>query len=383
MSSPVDPDDHGLAENCVTVPLTVGDPSGSNSERWEMHVFEHGSRRSNARRMDVTFGMPGTANYPFVKGKKYDFKLKWIASNLAMPDYDWQAMICNSATEGFHAAILNTGVVHVDDPDGLLTYETHGDDLNTAIGKEGSLEVPGVKFKPDSATHAALADAVTILPGDMPLGGSARNAVLASGEEDDRREAVPAEIEAKVGSPQKSSVKTTFIDALGNPKKNKIVRAFSAGGKLSMVSMASFTDSNGDARIELETNFQTQYAAGVDRETVSFLAGFAAQNITQNTCSDERLRVKTHVNDFAKHTYERMLDSPPVSSPATPAPAGIAFDMPIINHIQLRNIRRRRRRERGHARRASPRARSAVERPCGGSAGNHPRVHQQLAFPEK
>lgn len=32
-----------LPANCMTLSLTVGDPSGSNSERWNLEVVEDGS----------------------------------------------------------------------------------------------------------------------------------------------------------------------------------------------------------------------------------------------------------------------------------------------------------------------------------------------------
>ena len=174
MSSPVDPSDGGDPSRCVTVPLTVGDPSGSHSERWVMHVSEIPSGKPVARHFDLAFGTPGTASYPLVKGKEYQFKLQWIGTNLETPDYDWQAKICNSTAEGFLEADLDTGLVFVDDPERLLTDETHGDDLNAAFGRTGVIDVPGVKFSRDPVTHQPLPGntihllppPVMILPGD-------------------------------------------------------------------------------------------------------------------------------------------------------------------------------------------------------------------------
>ena len=165
MSSPVDPSDGGDPSRCVTVPLTVGDPSGSHSERWVMHVSEIPSGKPVARHFDLAFGTPGTASYPLVKGKEYQFKLQWIGTNLETPDYDWQAKICNSTAEGFLEADLDTGLVFVDDPERLLTDETHGDDLNAAFGRTGVIDVPGVKFSRDPVTHQPLpGNAIHLLP---------------------------------------------------------------------------------------------------------------------------------------------------------------------------------------------------------------------------
>ena len=142
-SNPNDPDDNGDPANCVTLWLTVGDPSGSNSERWELHVFD-AQGKLVIRHCDVGFGIPGTATYALTKGKRYTFKLKWAGTTLGdYPDYDWCCLINEATDTGLCQGLYDTGPFIVEDPDGLLTFETHGDDENITLGKEGTIIVPG------------------------------------------------------------------------------------------------------------------------------------------------------------------------------------------------------------------------------------------------
>jgi len=97
-SCPNDSDDCGDPTNCITLKLTVGDSSGSYSERWNLEVFEEATGKPVARHCDNGFGTPGSAEYALVKGKSYLFKLRWIATDpnytgTPNPDYDWQCRI--------------------------------------------------------------------------------------------------------------------------------------------------------------------------------------------------------------------------------------------------------------------------------------------------
>jgi hypothetical protein len=107
-SCPCDPDDEGNPANCVTLSLTVGDPSSSNSERWNFEVFEVATGKAVVRHCDDGFGTPGSAEYALVKGKAYTFKLRRVATDpeyddTPKPDYDWQALINDSARVGGRA----------------------------------------------------------------------------------------------------------------------------------------------------------------------------------------------------------------------------------------------------------------------------------------
>jgi hypothetical protein len=148
-SCPCDPDDEGNPANCVTLSLTVGDPSSSNSERWNFEVFEVATGKAVVRHCDDGFGTPGSAEYALVKGKAYTFKLRWVATDpeyddTPKPDYDWQALINDSTAEGGREGLYGTGAFIVEDPDDLLTEYTGGNDNNLTIGKEGRIIVPRI-----------------------------------------------------------------------------------------------------------------------------------------------------------------------------------------------------------------------------------------------
>ena len=147
-SCPSDPDDNGDPANCVTLKLTVGDPSGSQSERWNLDVFEEATGRAVYHHCDRGFGSPGSTNYALVKGKAYTFSLKWVATNRGdYPDYDWRALINDSTAAGARSGLYGTGAFIVEDPDELLQHEEHGDDTDITIGKEGKIIVPKVDFE--------------------------------------------------------------------------------------------------------------------------------------------------------------------------------------------------------------------------------------------
>ena len=146
ISNPVDPSDEGDPANCVTVRLTVGDSSGSNSERWIMEIRENVLAARSFNHCDAGFGTPGSKSYPLTKGKTYVFKLKWVDTNLEyddrkFPDFDWRCLINDSAEKGARAALHSTGSIIVEDPDGLLTIETHGNDEDITIDKEIKIRV--------------------------------------------------------------------------------------------------------------------------------------------------------------------------------------------------------------------------------------------------
>jgi hypothetical protein len=150
-SCPNDASDNGSPTNCVTLKLTVGDSSGSESERWNLDVFEQDTGKAVYRHCDAGFGTPGSTNYALVKGKAYTFKLRWIATDpeytdTPKPDFDWQAKINDSTAAGVYEGLYGTGAFIVEDPDTLLTDETHGNNSNITIGREGRIIVPKAEF---------------------------------------------------------------------------------------------------------------------------------------------------------------------------------------------------------------------------------------------
>jgi hypothetical protein len=154
-SDPADASDGGDPANCVKLRLTVGDPSGSESERWNLEVFEEATGRAVCHHCDNGFGTPGSAEYSLVKGKAYAFSLRWVATNLDEgPDYDWQAKINDSTEAGAYSGLYGTGAFIVEDPDGLLTECTYGGPNNLTIGKQGRIIVPKVTTIEASASVA-------------------------------------------------------------------------------------------------------------------------------------------------------------------------------------------------------------------------------------
>ena len=150
-SCPNDPDDDGNPDNCVTFKLTVGDPSISNSERWELHVTCDKTGKGIIRHCDQGFGTPGSAEYALVKGKSYTFKLRHAGTDPAYfdypnADYDWQCLINDSTAAGLCQGLYNTGPFIVEDPHNLLTHETQGNETNITLGKKGKIHVMGVGF---------------------------------------------------------------------------------------------------------------------------------------------------------------------------------------------------------------------------------------------
>jgi len=151
-SNPNDGDDYGNPTNCVTILITVGDPSSSNSERWRFDVFNED--KEVVRHVDENFGIPGSREYALVKGKKYTFKIKWVATDPAyqlypLANFDWRALINGSSATGVREGLYSTGMFIVEDPDNLLTSFTYGAFTDLTLGKEGRIIVPKVDLDAD------------------------------------------------------------------------------------------------------------------------------------------------------------------------------------------------------------------------------------------
>jgi hypothetical protein len=135
------------------VEFTVGDPSGSHSERWEMTITGLGPDTRVMRLSNRTFGTitPNTA-YTLRKDSDYEMTLSHLATNQTEngPDYDWQAQIEGQPS----TSVLASGVTHsdanrfrviqnhwiLDNEDGLLGRVNQGFyDTNHATGKSARL----------------------------------------------------------------------------------------------------------------------------------------------------------------------------------------------------------------------------------------------------
>lgn len=113
-------------EEKVDVTLTIGDHSGSHSERYTMFIgsIEHQS---------PDFGELGTVTYPFTKGT-YTIIVRWVASRLSTPDYDYRATIVPAASDDLD--------VTIDDPQGILG--THSESsYDFAAGKSATMTISG------------------------------------------------------------------------------------------------------------------------------------------------------------------------------------------------------------------------------------------------
>ena len=114
------------------VQLTIGDPSGSHSERYNLNVgsIEHQS---------PDFGVVGSGIYKFEPGR-YPITVRWVATNIesGIPDYDYTAAV-NKVSE-------KDVVVKIEDPSDLLGnfYLSHTD---RTIGLEATLVVEPMCIK--------------------------------------------------------------------------------------------------------------------------------------------------------------------------------------------------------------------------------------------
>jgi len=88
-SSPIDPSDSSPAqqEETVELRLTVGDHSGSKSERYNLVVGPYTHQAPE-------FGVVSTKTYKFRRGQTYEINLVHVATNEPdKPDYDYTAGI--------------------------------------------------------------------------------------------------------------------------------------------------------------------------------------------------------------------------------------------------------------------------------------------------
>ncbi|KAL7564364.1 hypothetical protein ACA910_001515 [Epithemia clementina (nom. ined.)] len=91
-------------DQTVNITLTVGDPSGSNSERYTMTV-------GDVEHQATQFGVVRTATYAFTAGT-YTVKVQHVDSNLNTPDYDYTASITWTASPAW--------TITLSDPQSLL-----------------------------------------------------------------------------------------------------------------------------------------------------------------------------------------------------------------------------------------------------------------------
>ncbi len=149
-SNPNDPNDSQPPPNgTVPVNVTFGDPSGSNSEKYQVKLTPlEGDTSGNGVRIRTNrdYGVPQTDTFQLPKGAKYKVTLEWIATDPdydgdPSPDYDYQLEFD-----------LDANCLVVDDPDGIITDFNGDSEEFFAEGKDATLYVP--LFKPMEVTFS-------------------------------------------------------------------------------------------------------------------------------------------------------------------------------------------------------------------------------------
>lgn len=132
-ADPKDPSDQGLPirnQSFAMIKLTIGDHSGSHSERYFMTVgpFKHQS---------PDYGKVGSGVYKYLPGT-YSITITHIDSNLPSPDYDYQAEIEKQSGDA---------TIQVKDPQRILGF--HGEsNYDFTLGKSATLIVTSKKGSP-------------------------------------------------------------------------------------------------------------------------------------------------------------------------------------------------------------------------------------------
>lgn len=109
-ADPNDPTDKGIkraSSKFAFIKLTVGDPSGSHSERYTLNV-------GKVSHQSPGFGLVGSGVYQFPPGR-YEITVQWVATNIRTPDYDYTASVTEEKK-------IKGVTVSVEDESGLLGY---------------------------------------------------------------------------------------------------------------------------------------------------------------------------------------------------------------------------------------------------------------------
>ena len=77
----------------VEVSISVGDPSGSHSERWKMTLEEEGGFGRRYQIVCNSYGTVNTSTVVLEPGRHYIGRIEHLATNGMLADYDWMAQI--------------------------------------------------------------------------------------------------------------------------------------------------------------------------------------------------------------------------------------------------------------------------------------------------
>lgn len=182
-SFPNGPSDGGQPpsdDQAAEVIFTVGDPSGSQSERWGLVV--------GSRRLIAPLGAVVSERYAMQRGESHPVRVVHMGSSLSPPDYDYVATIGGAG-------------VLVDDPEGLLGGFSDGcgrglsrlverggdprDECNLAEGKEATLWIVLVDLRIDSDHDGEITD------DDRESEDGAVGRLLIVNDDDDNRNGIP------------------------------------------------------------------------------------------------------------------------------------------------------------------------------------------------
>lgn len=140
-SDPNDASDQGKApdpSDVVKLKLTVGDHSGSHSERYELQV-------GGLAHQAPEFGVLNTRQYTFVKGRSYPIRILHRGSKLTSADYDYTAKI-----EPIDGEMTQFFVV---DDHGIMGEHNESDPF-FAAGKTATLVIPKIKITTDKMNYS-------------------------------------------------------------------------------------------------------------------------------------------------------------------------------------------------------------------------------------
>ncbi|QJE99070.1 hypothetical protein [Luteolibacter luteus] len=162
-SDPNDSGDNGQAPpDLISVPITIGDPSGSFSEKWCLNVrgLDQDSRTFSVASRE--FGDVTTENILLRKGNRYEISIihqgtspAWLATPGAQPDYDWEATIDGKPEESAYPYQTGSGNLFtvadhwiVDNRLGVFTKYGDTGNENKIQGHHATL-IPGIRRDED------------------------------------------------------------------------------------------------------------------------------------------------------------------------------------------------------------------------------------------
>ena len=135
-SDPTDPSDGGQPpppNKKVEIKLSVGDHSGSHSERWNLRV-------GTITHCSPVFGEVSTRVYSVFKiGKSYPVYVQWIDSNLPSgKDYDYTALIEK-------VTLPENSAMYIEDKDKILGQHDDTEDYIYPLGKGAKMHLVGTE----------------------------------------------------------------------------------------------------------------------------------------------------------------------------------------------------------------------------------------------